>query len=242
MSVRLDKMSCNISKFLENQKIFSKEIGKEYKDLGEQVYRELKKMIIFHKIEPGERIIDKYLAEDFGVSRSLVRQAFSILEKEGLISSIPRSGFFVKEISKKDIKEIYNIRKNLEAAAIKKSVINISEEEIDEANEILEKAKYNLDKNNMEMFIKSDIEFHRIIVNDCGNKKLIKLINKYNNLFVYYRIIDLSRVKRAKVAHFEHLNILNSVKNKDVEKAVNLMKKHIEHTKEIIITNYEEIL
>ena len=239
MTIDLDQVNKNISKLMEDKNKFSNKIGEDYKNLGEQVYRELKKMIIFHEIEPGERIIDKHLAEDLGVSRSLVRQAFTILEKEELIKSVPRSGFYVKEISKKDIEEIYDIRKILEMAATKMAVMNISYKEIEELNEIFESAKNDLDKDDVEMFVKADTELHRIIVNNCRNNRLIKLINSYNDRFVYYRIIDLSRVQRAKDAYFEHLNIFNAVKDKDIEKAVELMGKHIEHAKEIIISNFE---
>jgi DNA-binding GntR family transcriptional regulator len=79
-----------------------------------------------------------------------------------------------------------------------------------------------------------------MIVNNCGNKRLIKLINSYNDRFVYYRIVDLSRVKRAKNAYFEHLEIFEAVKNREVEKAVELMGQHIEHAKDIIISNFKE--
>src|SRR6056297_3067104 len=98
-TIDIDQINENMSELMDDKNEFSNKIGEDYKNLGEQIYNELKKMIIFHEIEPGERIIDKHLAEDMGVSRSLVRQAFTILEKEKLIESVPRSGFYVKEIS-----------------------------------------------------------------------------------------------------------------------------------------------
>jgi DNA-binding GntR family transcriptional regulator len=239
-NIDIDQINENINELMEDKNEFSNKIGEDYKNLGEQVYNELKKMIIFHEIEPGERIIDKHLADDMGVSRSLVRQAFTILEKEELIKSVPRSGFYVKEISVKDIEEIYDIRKVLEKAATELAVTEIPEEEIEEVNEIFELAKEDLDKDHVRMFVKADTELHRMIVNNCGNTRLIKLINNYNDRFVYYRIVDLSRVKRAKNAYFEHLEIFEAVKNREVEKAVELMGKHIEHAKEIIISNFKE--
>jgi DNA-binding GntR family transcriptional regulator len=62
----------------------------------------------------GEKIIVKKLAEELGVSRSMVRQVLAILVREELLTMIPRNGFYVKEITRKEIEEIYNIRKILE--------------------------------------------------------------------------------------------------------------------------------
>ncbi len=239
-TIDIDQINENISELMEDKNEFSNKIGEDYRNLGEQVYSELKKMIIFHEIEPGERIIDKHLAEEMGVSRSLVRQAFTILEKEELIKSVPRTGFYVKEISLADIEEIYDIRKVLEKAATEMAVAKIPEEEIEKVNQIFELAKEDLDKENVKMFVKADTELHRMIVNYCGNKRLIKLINNYNDRFVYYRIVDLSRVERAKNAYFEHLEIFEAVKNREVEKSVILMGQHIEHAKDIIISNFKE--
>lgn len=238
--LNINQINKNISELMKDKNEFSDKIGEDYKNLGEQVYSELKKMIIFHEIEPGERIIDKHLAEDMGVSRSLVRQAFTILEKEELIDSFPRSGFYVKEISIKEIEEIYDIRKVLEKAATEMAVDNIPEKEIKQVNKIFERAKDDLDQDNVRMFVKADTELHKMIISNCGNNRLIKLINNYNDRFVYYRIVDLSRVKRAKNAYFEHLEIFEAVKNRDVEKAVELMAKHVEHAKKIIIKNFKK--
>jgi len=238
--INIDQINENISELMEDKNEFSNKIGEDYRNLGEQVYSELKKMIIFHEIEPGERIIDKHLAEEMGVSRSLVRQAFTILEKEELIKSVPRSGFYVKEISIKDIEEIYDIRKVLEKAATEMAVAEIPEKEIAEINKIFDLAREDLDKDHVKMFVKADTELHKMIINNCGNKRLINLINNYNDRFVYYRIVDLSRVERAKNAYFEHLEIFEAVKSREAAQAVELMGKHIEHAKEIIISNFKD--
>jgi len=232
------KQSLNELKKIKNE--FSNKVGEEYKTLRDRVYSELKKKIIFHDIKPGERIIDKNLAKSMGVSRSLMRQTFTILEKEELIDSEPRSGFYVKEISAKDIAEIYDIRKVLEKTAAEASVPNIPDEEIEKISQLFELAKEDLDNGNFLMFVKADTELHKMIINNYGNKRMVKLIKNYNDRFLYYRIVDLSRAERAKKSYYEHLEILEAVKNKDVEKVVKLMGAHIENAKYIIISNFKE--
>jgi DNA-binding GntR family transcriptional regulator len=239
-NIDIDQINENLVALRENKNEFSNKIGEDYTSLRDQVYSKLKKKIIFHEIEPGERVIDKHLAEDMGVSRSLVRQAFTILEKEELIKSVPRSGFYVKEITVKDIEEIYDIRKVLEKVATEMAVAEIPEKEIEEVNDLFKLAKEDLDKENFLMFVKADTELHKMIINNYGNKRIVKLIKNYNDRFLYYRIVDLSRAERAKDSYLEHLKIFEAVKNKDVEKAVELMENHIENAKDIIISNFKE--
>ena len=230
----------NISRYVNNEYRYSEKLGQKYKNLGDEVYENVKTRIINHEIKPGERIIDKNLAEQLGVSRSLVRQALTILEKEDLVTSVPRSGFYVKEIKERDVVEIYEIRKILEKAATQKAVPNIPDQDIDKLNTIFENAKKDLDKDKVLQFIKADNQLHKIIINNCGNERLIKLINSYNTYIAFYRVVDLSRVERAKEAYFEHLEIFKAVKARDVEKSVQLMTNHIENAKNIIIDNFYE--
>lgn len=241
-----DKMEENIiSKKIVN--IYAKnnaekdtQIGTAHQSLGDVIYNALKRKIVYHQIKPGERVIDKHLAEEFGVSRSLVRQALTVLEKEDLVESVPRSGFYVKELTKKEVGELYDIRGILETHATKLAVPRIPAGKICNLEKVFNEAKKDLNKDKVEKFIEADAELHRVIVNNCGNDLLINLINKYNDRYIFYRIVDLSRVTRAKEAYYEHLDIFNAVKDRNTKLATELMEKHIKAAKEIILDKYDE--
>ena len=116
-------------------------IGETFESLEEKVYKIIKNKIIYHEIKSGERIIDKNVAEQLGVSRSLVRQVLATLVKEEFLILVPRSGFFLREITKKEVEEIYNIRKILESYATKLAVPRIPKRDIDELEKTFKKAK-----------------------------------------------------------------------------------------------------
>jgi DNA-binding GntR family transcriptional regulator len=99
-----------------------KKIGEVFPNLEDQVYKIIKDKIIWHEIKMGERIIDKNIAEELSVSRSLVRQVFATLVKEELLILIPRNGFYVRKIDKRELEEIYNVRSVLEGYAVKLAV------------------------------------------------------------------------------------------------------------------------
>ena len=220
-------------------KSVNKNIVETYPSIEEQVYKIIRDKIIWHEIKPGERIIDQKLAEEFGVSRSIVRQVLAVLAKEELLITIPRNGFYVREITRKEIEEIYNIRKVLEGYATELAVPKIGSRDIAKIEEAFKKARRDLEKDEVKSFIEADVILHKILVDNCGNECLIKIINKNNDKYAFYRIADLKRLKRAKESYFEHHEIFEAVKKKDIKLSANLMAKHIENAKNIILKNFE---
>jgi len=221
-------------------KFANKKIGEVFPNLEDQVYKIIKDKIIWHKVKMGERIIDKKLAEELGVSRSMVRQVLTILVKEELLIMIPRNGFYVKEMTRKEIEEIYNIRKILEAYATELAVPKITSRDIVKLEEVFKRAKRDLERDEVKSFIETDIKLHKLLIDNCGNECLKKIINEYNDKYAFYRIIDLNRVERAKESYFEHYKIFKAVKEKKGELSVKLMAKHIENAKKIILNNFDK--
>ena len=223
----------------DKDKFVNKKIGETFQNLEGQIYKIIKDKIIWHEIKMGERIIDKKLAEELGVSRSMVRQVLTILVKEELLIMIPRNGFYVREITRKEIEEIYNVRKILEAYVTELAVPKISSRDISEAEEVFKKAKRDLEKDEVKSFIEADILLHKLLLDNCGNEPLRKMINEYNDKYAFYRVVDLSRIERAKESYFEHYEIFEAVKEKKVQLSTELMAKHIENAKNIILNNFE---
>jgi DNA-binding GntR family transcriptional regulator len=78
----------------------------------------LREAIVGNLLPPGERLTEVSLAARLGVSRTPVREAFSQLEREGLVTVVPRVGVFVREVSVRDVEEIYTVRAALESLAV----------------------------------------------------------------------------------------------------------------------------
>lgn len=130
----------------------------------------------------GERIFDKNIAERLGVSRSIVRQVLTILTKEELLVMIPRKGFYIREIPKKEIEEIYNVRQVLESYATELAVPRINDIDINRLEKLFKKAESDLKYYKVKSFIETDIALHLLVINNCGNEHLKKIINKRNKL------------------------------------------------------------
>jgi len=237
----IDSKNNKVNLFInpDKDKSVNKNIVETYPSIEDQIYKIIKDKIIWHKIKMGERIIDKKLAEKLGVSRSMVRQVFTALVKEELLIMIPRSGFYVRKITKKEIEEIYNVRKVLETYATELAVPKIISRDIDKLEKVFKRAKRDLEKDEVKSFIETDTELHKLLVNNCGNEHLKKMINENNDRYAFYRIVDLNRIERAKESYFEHYEIFKAVKEKRAKFSAELMAKHIKNAKNIILNNFD---
>lgn len=214
--------------------------GENYENLEGKIYKIIKDKIIYHKIKPRERVIDKNIAQELGVSRSLARQVLNILAKEEIVEIVPRKGFYIKEMTKKEIEEMYNVRKILEAYAVRLAVSKISDDDFKKIENLFKVARKDLDEKKTDSFIKTDLEMHKLFIDKCGNELLKQIINKYNYRYLFYRIADLSPIERAEKSYFEHLEIFKAAKNGDSKASSGLMMKHIEHCKKEIIDNFDK--
>ena len=88
------------------------------KSLREEVYESLKKSILHGKLKAGQRLIEEQLAHQVGISRTPVREAFHKLERDELVTRLPKGGFAVREFTKEDVEEIFGIRSALESYAV----------------------------------------------------------------------------------------------------------------------------
>ena len=224
----------------QKDKFANKKIGDNFPNLEDQIYKIIKDKIIWHEIKMGERIIDKKLAEELGVSRSMVRQVLTTLVKEELLTMVPRIGFYVREITKKEIEEIYDIRKLLEVYAMKRAIPRISDRDIAEVEKVFNNPKKSLEKNDTESFIKIDIKLHNLIIDNCNNSQIKIIIDKFRKLVDFYRFADQQKINRAKKLYLEHFEIFKSIKEKNAELAVELMANHIENSKKNILDNYDK--
>lgn len=98
----------------------------------EQFYHSIKKMIFEGKFKPGERINETQLAREFGVSKSPVREAIRVLEKEGLVLVDEKSKVVVYEPTMRDVEEIYFCRMALESFAVRLATEVASDEQMEQ--------------------------------------------------------------------------------------------------------------
>lgn len=106
--------------------------------LVHQIANVLKDSILTGKLKGGDQLLEDKLKHDFDVSRTPLREAFRVLEKEGLVEILPWKGAFVKRISRNDVKEIFPLRANLEGLAARLAYENSAQSHVDKMEKSLE--------------------------------------------------------------------------------------------------------
>lgn len=193
--------------------------------LSEKVYDRLKELIMDGELERGTKITETSIAKMFDVSPTPVREAFRRLASDGLIEVASWKGVIVKGIEQKDLLEIYECREALEGMVGKLAVRNITEEDIEILEGILERCN---DVETPEILIELNTEFHNELLRIARNERLSKLLNELMVVILYDRDISGRYSVRRKEIVAEHLDILKYLKKKMKRKYLNLCQNILE--------------
>lgn len=207
----------------------------EYLPLRDVVFNTLREAILKGELIPGERLMEKQLAERMGVSRTPIREAIRKLELEGLVMMVPRKGAEVAKITEKDIRDVLEVRATLEALAVRLACEKMNElglAKLTRVKEEFEKAAY---KKEVEVLIDKDVEFHDIIFAATGNDKLIHIVNNLREQIYRFRVKYISEMNDFMGLVEEHEAIVQSIRNKDPKKAEEIAVRHIVNQEKAVI-------
>jgi DNA-binding GntR family transcriptional regulator len=192
-----------------------------------QAYEILKKQILTGKLISGERLLEKKLSQDLGVSRSPIREALRMLEQDELVVLNP-NGLIVNSLEMSDMKEIYQCSIAIEPYAVNLAASNLNEKDIKDLRAFIQKARESHLRKEYNVIVEFNTGFHESIIVKCGNSRLISIIDKLRALTILRRRAELEFYhKRSDEYLLEHEEILDALAQKDGETAELLMKKHI---------------
>jgi len=211
--------------------------------LVEEVSRVLREAILEGTLRGGEQLVEAELKEQFGVSRSPIREALRDLEKKGLVEIIPRKGAFVRSISSRDIEENFPVRAVLEGLAAKEALEKLQPEQMRDMEEALEKMRGAVEAKDGKSYWEHHRLFHDTFIQACGNQVLMGLLRDLRTHALWYRFSyqyyqeDLARSLAI------HEKILELFRKKDPNKSQELevmVRVHIEEAMGRFLSYLEE--
>ena len=208
-----------------------------YELLSKKVYRILKSGIIDGILTPGTKLLEVKIAEQMGISRTPIREALRELAAKGFVKMIPNQGIIVSSDSIEDVREVMQIRGVLEGLAARLAATMINREQLAQLEALLQKMEKFTKKNNPMHFGDVDAEFHNIIVNSCGNHRLIQMRKNITEQAHRYRIKSLNVSGRLIHSIEEHRKIYDALKKRDSRKADKACQEHIENTLKNILSH-----
>lgn len=197
-----------------------------------QIYEIIKGMILERQFRPGERIDPKIIAQEHNISLMPVRDALQRLTTEGLVVTLQRVGFFVKEFSEDELAGIFDTRKMFELFCLKTYFDGI---DFTEARQLLAKLRETPDTH-----IKSlqglDARVHQLIVESSRNSFLI---GQYENLRCLFYMVMYCAYQNVDIAKKEHIDILSSICAKRKDSALVHLQAHLERAEQEIVECYQ---
>ncbi len=195
--------------------------------LAEWTYQNLKQDILNFVIKPGEQLHMEQIANNMGVSRTPIREAFLKLATDGLVEIKPRVGYFVMAITEQDVMDLFEFREIIETRAIRKAVDQFSEDELDSMQKLITDSKRAFESNDLSIFVTNDIKFHHYIQGHIHNRLLSTFVDSMNGLTYRVRVLSLQSVENIEQTLIEHQKILDGLKQRDIELAEKYVCEHI---------------
>jgi len=189
---------------------------------------ELREEIRSGKIKPGSRLRQLEVAERFGVSSTPVRETFAALEREGLLVSSPHRGVVVFQPTVEDLRETYDIRIPLEAAATEKAVENMTDEDLDALEDLLR--QMGASTTQATQYNRLNMKFHQRIYSASKRPRLEKLIAELRDSSAAYLRFYSTLAPTADQTQQEHERIVAACRKRDPKAAAKAIEAHLSNT------------
>jgi DNA-binding GntR family transcriptional regulator len=193
-----------------------------------KAYAALKNVIVsmdIYRNRSDIRLDERQLAQDFGISRTPVREAMAQLEREGFVRSVPRRGVYVVRKTKKEVIELITAWAALEGMAARLITQN-ADADVTSLRDMFATFVDGELRAHLDEYSEVNIEFHQSIIRMSGNSVLIDLAE---NLFTHMRMIRRKTiVERDRVDRSirDHMNIIEALEARDTARAESLVRDH----------------
>jgi len=195
----------------------------------DKAYAALRNVIVssdIYRSRTDIRLDERQLAQDFGISRTPVREAMAQLEREGFVRSVPRRGVYVVRKTKDEVVQMITAWAALESMAARLITQSASDADIAGLRRMF--ATFEDDKLHAKLdeYSEVNINFHQTIIELSSNQVLIRLAE---NLFTHMRMIRGSTIgedDRVERSIRDHMNIIHALEARDTKRAEDLVRQH----------------
>lgn len=208
-----------------------------YLPLHEVVFNTLRRAILTGELDPGERLMEIHLANQFGVSRTPVREAIRMLEQEGLVTLRPARGAVVSSISAESVKDVLEVRRAMDVLCAQLACKRITGEALASLKTACDEFKKAAEAHDRSItnIAACDVALHDIILEATGNRRLKQLVNNLSEQMYRYRFEYLKDADIYSQLVREHSAIYEAIAARDEEAAATACGIHIDNQEHAIM-------
>ncbi|WP_029062014.1 GntR family transcriptional regulator [Labrenzia sp. DG1229] len=194
---------------------------------ADNIAEALEEHIFSGSFQDGDRLDEVRLAEQFGVSRTPLREAFQRLALSGLVELVPRRGAFVRQPGPIELMEMFEVMAELEAVCGRLAAMRISEEALDDLRDANAKCQKAVDAKDTDGYYTENERFHKTIYRQSGNRFLEQETAKLHKRLKPFRRQQLKFRGRMAQSMAEHEAIVDALATGKPEESANALRNHV---------------
>lgn len=193
--------------------------------LSQRISEEITIKISEGVLKPGDRLLEIELTKEFGTSRAPIREALFILEKDGIVERIPRKGVFVKQRTKKELLDLYEVVYRLLEIALTKLMESRTEDQLNKIESLIGKMGETLEGKKVKQYFELLEELQMDFFVFSNNTVLKDLYTRINGQIIPFRYISLSHPTSMEHSIQEYNEILIGLKEQNIRKILESLKR-----------------
>ena len=210
-------------------------------DLTSKAYQAIRQMLFCNKIMPGQKIKYRDLAAEIGVSMTPVIQALKWLEFRNLVRREPNKGYYVNEVSAKEIREVYDTRLLIEVSLVPYIIENMDQAGLDTLEAAHQAYSDAVTQNRHSARMVTDMNFHMTLASLSGCRIQLKMLDELFDVLMLRYNRDLFFLSLMETSLDEHATILDGLKRKDEQQVEKTLYHHIKIVRDHIIAGMEAL-
>lgn len=195
------------------------------RSLRQTAYETLKARIIGLDLHPGQRLVERDIAAELGVSRVPLREALQQLEGEGLVVLVPRQGALVAPFTRDDVEQLFEVRESVEVLAFRLAALRRTTADLDAMATAVQAARRALDAHDDAATAAANAGFHAAVVHACGNPLLRSMLAPLDARVRW--LFHLTKRRDTREQCEEHAAMLAAIEAHDEETVVALAQRHV---------------
>lgn len=199
------------------------------------IYQEVRRSIIMGRCQPGERLDLHGLGRQYGTSVTPVREALQMLAQEGLVTVRPRSGYFVTQITLKQLGDLLDLREILEVAAVERAAIRITVEQLAELGRV--HAGYTGDDDaSYDRYTEENRRFHCLIAEASGNEALADAVGRLHDRLARFMVLRHA----GRTMEESHRRLVEALRSGDADAACQAMRDEVNDSRQAVLARVIE--
>lgn len=193
----------------------------------QEIYQRLKSAILAGVLAPGARLTELDLARQFGTSQAPVREALRRLEQEGLVRAFPRRGTYVTRLTSREVEEVYSLRAELEAYAVRRYIERADSDAMALPRRLLGELRDAAARDDQPALVETDLRFHRALCDGAGNALLRQVWSLIDaRVRGMMAVGDLLTGDLRRIAEL-HVPLVEAIEARDAALAETLIREHL---------------